>query len=57
MLARTAKIQRGLWNKALKAIYEGAVVPIPTHGAPIWLEAIWENKNIKKYKNTKNHKH
>jgi hypothetical protein len=36
MLARTAKLQWGLGHKALKTIYEGAVVPILTYGAPIY---------------------
>jgi len=35
MLSRTAKVQWGLGHKALKTIYEGAVVPILTYGAPI----------------------
>jgi len=35
MLARTAKLQWGLGHKALKTIYEGAIVPILTYGAPI----------------------
>jgi hypothetical protein len=50
MLARTAKLQWGLGHKALKIIYEGAVVPILTYGAPIWVEAIWKNRNITKYR-------
>ena len=50
MLARTAKLQWGLGHKALKTIYEGAVVPLLTYGAPIWIEAIWKNKNLTKYK-------
>jgi len=50
MLARTAKLQWGLGHKVLKTIYEGAVVPILTHGAPIWIEAIRKNKNLAKYK-------
>ena len=50
MLARTAKLQWGLGHKALKAIYEGAIVPILTYGAPIWVEAIWKSKNLTKYK-------
>jgi tetrahydromethanopterin S-methyltransferase subunit F len=50
MLARTAKLQWGLGHKALKAIYEGAVVPILMYGAPIWVEAIRKNKNLIKYK-------
>ena len=50
MLARTAKLQWGLGHKALKTIYEGAVVQILTNGALIWVEAIWKNRNFTKYK-------
>jgi hypothetical protein len=50
MLARTAKLQWGLGHKALKTIYKGAVVPLPTYGAPRWGAAIWKNRNLKKYK-------
>jgi hypothetical protein len=50
MLARTAKREWGLGYKALKTIYEGAVVPIVTYGAPIWIKAIRKNKNLTKYK-------
>ena len=38
------------YYKALKTIYEGAVVPNLTHGAPIWVEAIRKDKNLTKYK-------
>jgi hypothetical protein len=57
MLARTAKLQCGLGHKALKTIYWGAVVPILTYGAPIWIEAILKNRNLTKYKRIQNHKH
>ena len=30
MLGRSAKLQRGLGNKALKTIYEGALIPLLT---------------------------
>jgi len=50
MLARTAKLRWGLGHKALKTIYVGAIVPILTYGAPIWLEAIRKSKNVTKYK-------
>jgi hypothetical protein len=50
MLARTAKLQWGLGHKALKTIYEGAVVPILTYRAPMWVEAIRKNRNLTKYK-------
>jgi len=44
MLARTAKLQWGLGHIALKTIYEGALVPILTYGAPTWLEAMRKKK-------------
>jgi hypothetical protein len=50
MPARTAKLQWSLGYKALKRIYEEAVVPILTYGVPIWIEAIRKNKNLTKYK-------
>jgi len=50
MLARTAMLQWGVGHKAIKIIYEEAVVPILTYGAPMWVEAIWKNKNLTKYK-------
>jgi len=50
MLARTAKLKWGLGHKALKTIYEGAVVSLVTYGAPIWIEATQKNKNLTKYK-------
>jgi len=55
MLARTVKLQWGLGHKVLKTIYEGAVVPLLTYGAPIWIEAIRKTRtsqNIKEYKDT-----
>jgi len=48
--ARTAKLQWGLGLKALKTVFEGAVVPMLTYGAPIWIEAIRKNRNLTKYK-------
>jgi hypothetical protein len=50
VLARTPKLQWGLGHKAIKIIYEGVVVPILMYGAPIWVEVIWKNKNLTKYK-------
>ena len=49
MLARTAKLRWDLEHKALKTIYKGAVVPILMYGAPIWVEAMWKNRNLTKY--------
>ena len=45
MLGRTAKLQWGLGHKALKTIYEGALVPLITYGAPVWAQAIQKQKN------------
>jgi len=39
MLGRSAKLQWGLGNKALKTIYEGALIPLLTYGTPVWEEA------------------
>ena len=50
MLARTAKLQWGLGHKALRTIYEGAIIPILTYGAPIWAEAMRKSRNLVKYK-------
>jgi hypothetical protein len=46
MLGRSAKHQWGLGNKALKTIYEGALLPLLTYGAPVWEEAAAKQKNI-----------
>jgi hypothetical protein len=45
MLGRSAKLQRGLGNKARKTIYEGALIPLLTYGAPVWVEAAAKQKN------------
>ena len=50
MIARTAKLQWGLGHKALKTIYEGAIVPILTYGALVWVDVIWKNRTVTKYK-------
>jgi hypothetical protein len=44
MLGRSAKLQWGLGNKALKTIYEGALIPLLTYGAPVWEEAVAKQK-------------
>lgn len=48
MLNRTAKLQWGLGHKSLKTIYEGAIVPLMTYGAPIWGDAIAKHKHCNK---------
>ena len=47
MLGRSAKLQWGLGNKALKTIYEGALIPLLMYGAPVWEEAAATQKNIR----------
>jgi hypothetical protein len=48
MLNRTAKLQWGLGHKSLKTVYEGAIVPLMTHGAPVWEGAITKRKYLQK---------
>ena len=36
MLAKSAKIKWVLGHRALKVIYNGAIEPILTYGAPVW---------------------
>ena len=48
MLNRTAKLNWGLGHKSLKTIYEGAIVPLMTYGAPVWGEAITNRKCLNK---------
>jgi hypothetical protein len=45
MLGRSAKLRWGFGNKALKAIYEGALIPLLTYGAPVWEEAAAKQTN------------
>lgn len=44
MLSRNAKLHWGLGHKSLKTIYEGAIVPLMTYGAPVWEGAINKHK-------------
>jgi hypothetical protein len=48
MLGKSAKLQWGLGHKSLKTIYEGALIPILTHGAPVWEEAVAKHRNLHK---------
>jgi hypothetical protein len=47
MLGRSAKQQWGLGHKSLKTIYEGALVPMITYGAPVWHEAVVKQTNLR----------
>ena len=45
MLSKTAKLKWGLGHKAIKTIYEGALVQMMTYGTPIWEEAATKTNN------------
>jgi len=46
MLGKSAKLHWGLGHKSLKIIYEGALIPILTFGAPVWEEAAGKHRNL-----------
>jgi hypothetical protein len=46
MLGRSAQLQWGLGNKALKTIYEGTLITLLTYGAPVWEEAAAKQINM-----------
>jgi len=48
MLNRTSQLQWGLGHKSLKTVYEGAIVPLMTYGAPVWEGAIIKRKYLQK---------
>ena len=39
MLGISARLHWGLGHKSLKTIYEGAIIPLTTYGAPVWADA------------------
>ena len=47
MLGRSAKLQWGLGHKSLRTIYEGALIPMLTYGAPVWHEAVVKQRNLR----------
>jgi hypothetical protein len=52
MLGKTVKLNWGLGHKALKTIYEGAIVPIMMYGAPVWEEAVNKRTILRKLQST-----
>ena len=46
MLSKSANFQWGLGHKSLKTIYKGALIPLLTHGAPVWEEAVFKKRNL-----------
>jgi hypothetical protein len=47
MLGRSAKLQWGLGHKSHRTIYEGALIPMLTYGAPVWHEAVVKQRNLR----------
>ena len=48
-LSKSAKLNWGLQNVALKRIYTGAILPLLLYGAPIWHKAIDTASNKLKF--------
>ena len=48
MLGRSARLHWGLGHKSLKTIYEGAIIPLITYGAPVWADAAQKRRNLNK---------
>jgi hypothetical protein len=46
MLSRTAKLHWGLGHKSLKTVYERALVPLMTYGAPVWEEVVTKQRSL-----------
>jgi len=49
MLAKSAQLKWGSGHRALKVIYNGAIEPILTYGAPVWEKALTKQNNLRKY--------
>ena len=44
-LAKSAKLNWGLQQGALNTIYKGAILPLLTYAAPVWISAMEKNNN------------
>jgi hypothetical protein len=49
-LSKSAKINWGLRHDVLRTIYAGAILPIISYGAPIWIECLKRKHNVAKLK-------
>ena len=47
-LSKSAKINWGLRSDVLKIIYNGAILPLLTYAAPIWIDAACKGSNATK---------
>ena len=48
-LSRAAKLTWGIKHEAIATIYKGAILPLLTYGAPVWIEAMRYEHNRLKY--------
>ena len=48
-LSKMAKLTRRIKRAAIATIYKGAILPLLTHGAPVWMEAMIYKHNRQKY--------
>ena len=46
ILARSAKLYWGLGTQALKTIYKGAILPMLSYGAALWIPTVSANKDL-----------
>jgi hypothetical protein len=44
-----AKLTCGIKHEAIATIYKGAILPLQTYGAPVWIEATKYEHNRQKY--------
>jgi hypothetical protein len=49
-LSKSAKINWGLRQNVLRIIYTGAILPILSYGAPVWIEGLQRKHNSTKLK-------
>jgi hypothetical protein len=48
-LSRAAKLSWGLKNEVIATMYKGAILPLLTYGAPVWIDAMKYKHNTQKY--------
>jgi len=48
-LSRATKMTWGIKHAAMATIYKGAILPLRTYGAPVWIEAMNHEHNRRKY--------
>jgi ribonuclease HI len=48
-LSKMAKLSWGIKHAAIETIYKGAILPLLTYGAPVWIDAMKYEHNRRKY--------